>query len=455
MIGYVDLIIIFTYLACMLLVATLVGRKETLEDFLVNRRRTKAAFLIFTVISTNVGAGTLVAVSSAGYTSGLSYALMGAIGAFVGFIIVALISPKIKNFGDKTKAHTLGDFFGERYSLSTRILTGLIILVSYFFWTALQFVAIAALLAVVTGLSITICLFLSSIVVILYTTIAGIKSDFYTDAIQFWMIIAIVFCVVAPLSLLRIGGIPALKTLPASYFSPFGFGGPVFFFFGLIFGSALLLVSMEIWQRVYAAASPSTARKTFFFAAVVNIPMLVIPGFLGMTAALLFKNINPDLAFFKLLVFTLPTGLLGLGLAGLLAALMSTVDSMIMVGSATLLKDFYKIFRPSASESTLLRKGRLFTFLFGLIALLTAHAIPNLVRLQLLGFFTLLVFAPAVVGGFFWKKATSKAAFISILLGFIITMVLVPFMPLMAFVPGFLTALLLFVLISLKSHSSS
>jgi len=73
MIAIIDWIIIIAYLATMLLIGFLVGRRETVEDYLVNSRRTKPYLMIFTIISTNVGMGTLIGISSASYSTGISY----------------------------------------------------------------------------------------------------------------------------------------------------------------------------------------------------------------------------------------------------------------------------------------------------------------------------------------------------------------------------------------------
>jgi SSS family solute:Na+ symporter len=456
MISELDIGILLAYIILMLVIGIFVGRKENIEDFLVNRRKTKTFFLAFTVISTNVGAGTIAAISAASYSSGISYPLIAGLGVCLGFLLVALLSPRIKGFGDKYNAHTLSDFFGIRYSLSNRILTGLILLVSYFFWTALQFVALAFLLKVITGFGFNLCLILSSVVVIAYTSIAGIKSDFYTDVVQFWVLTITLFCILLPLGLIKIGGFTALASLPSEYFSPFTFAGPGFFFLFLIFGSFLGLASMEIWQRVYAATSPKTAKKTFIAASFINMFMVFFAGLIGMIAFLLFKDIDPNFALFKTVTSLLPRGILGLGLAGVFAALMSTVDSMIMVGSATLLKDFCWTFKKELPEKKVLKYGRLFTLLYGAIALITSYAIPNLIKLQLFGIFTLLVFVPAIVGGFFWKRADSKGAFLSILLGFIVTMVGTHFIPKIAFIPGVLTSLVVFIVVSLlTTHSKT
>lgn len=445
----IDLLIIFAYLVAMLAIGAIVSKKETLNGFLVGDRKVRTSFLIFSVVSTNVGAGSIVALSAAAYDTGISYALTAAIGILTGWLLVALFAPKIKNFGDESRAHTLGDFFGSKYSDKNRVLVSLIILISYFFWTALQFVAIAGILHVMMDIDFNIALISSALIVVAYTTMGGIKADIYTDVFQFWIIFIALFLVLFPLGLTSIGGLGGFEVLPSKYFNPFSFGGPAFFFGGIIFGFPLMLVSMEVWQRVYASVDSKSARKVFLASALINAPLLIFPAFLGMIAAITLPGLDRNLALFYLMKQILPTGLLGLGFAGVLAALMSTVDSMIMVGSATVLKDFYiNFFNPKVTDRQALNLVRLFTLFFGLLCLSVAFFIPDVISLQLIGAFVLLIFAPAVIGGLTWKRANSKASFWSILSGFIMTIIALPLMPTVAFIPGVLVSLIVFVVLA-------
>ena len=135
----------------------------------------------------------------------------------------------------------------------------------------------------------------------------------------------------------------------------------------------------------------------------------------------------------------------------------SSVNTMIMVVSATLTKDFYKgIIDPAISDKQLLMVGRLLTLMVGLVGLGLAFIVRDIVALSVTALFMLLVLLPAVMGGFFWKKATAQASFWAILLGFAVAISLLPSMPKTAFMPGFLVTLIIFIAVShLTKHSSS
>jgi SSS family solute:Na+ symporter len=450
----IDLLILGSYLAAIFLVGVLVGRKEKLDDFFVNQRRTKTLLLVFTVVSTNAGAGTLVGIASAGYSTGISFGLTAFIATVVGFLFAAALAPKIKEFGDQKKAYSLGDYFLHRYSDRNRNLVGAILVIAYIFFTSAQYVGVSALLRVWTGLDITITLAIAAGTMILYTAFAGIKSDFYTDVIHFVVMFVCLVLIVLPDLLLNEKIVSHLSSLPSSFYHPFSFGGVGFFFGSLIFGAPFMLVSMEIWQRIYAATNPHTARKTMFWSAALNLPFVICGIVFGLSGRALFGNSvdQADQVLFRVISVSLPSGLLGLALAGILAAFLSTANSMIMVTSTTVFKDFYMPLRKShKSEKELLRAGRVITLIVGIVSLIFAVFLPSVIQQILNGYYVILVLFPPVIGGFLWKKADEKAAFLGILTGFVVTIALLPLLPKMAFVPGVFLSGTIFVWLSLRT----
>ena len=456
MISLIDLLIISVYLFIILIIGFLVGKKENLEGYLVNNRKTKSILLVFTIVSTTVGMGVFLAISSASYKNGISYGLTVMLASVLSMFLVAYFAPKIKRFGDKYKAHTLGDWFAVKYGKKNRLLVSIIILVAYFFLMALQFVGISGLVHVISGLDFQIALIITSLITIVYTTVAGIKSDFYTDAVHFVVMILTLFLVLLPFSLMKSGGLSFLSSLPTSYFNPFAFSGISFFIGGLVFGATGFLVSMDIWQRIYASTTEKEAKKVYIWSAFLLIIFFIPTIFLGLIAFNVVPGVNPDFALFELMKIGLPVGLLGLGIAGILAAAMSTVNSMILVGSITILKDIHKSFlNPDLSEHQMLRLARIYTFSYGLLGLVVAYLFPNMVQLQIVSAATLVVLAPATIGGFVWKKSTAKASFWSIIIGIIITFALYPWMPTLSFIPGTLTSLILFIIISKLTYKET
>jgi SSS family solute:Na+ symporter len=453
-----DITIITIYLLGLFAFAIRVGLRETAEDFLVLSRRAPFVLVLFSVVSSWVGVGTTVATAASGYDTGISLGITAGAGGLVGVIVAGLIAPRLKSFGDRFRAHTIGDFFSVRYSEHNRLVVAGLILVTYSLLTAAQFVGLAMLTSVWSGVAFKGAVLFAAISTIIYTAFAGIKSDFYTDVIHFWIMVIVLFFLLLPIIMRATGGARALSVLPSSYFNPFAYGGVAFFAAGIVFGVGAVFVTMELWQRIYASATGSGARWALMLSGGIIICFYLLSAFLGMLTKVVEPNLAVrDQALFILMKRYLPPGVLGLGIAAFMAAFISAVNTMIMVTSATLTKDVYKGWvNRNATERQLLRAGRLCTLLAGVVPFVLAMAIPDIVALSVNALFMLLIMVPAVIGGFFWKRATAKGALLSISFGALAMAGSMWVAPKTAFVPGFLVSLLTFVGGSLvSSHDAS
>lgn len=396
--------------------------------------------------------------SAEAYRTGISLAVTGFLAILIAFLFAAWLVPRIKQFGDNNNAYTMGDFYKARYSSANKSLVGIIILAAYLLGLAAQMVAVAALARVFFGVEFYIGLIFAIGITIAYTAFAGLKSDIFTDMFQFWVImisLVLVFIVI----LVQQGGFSLLSSLDARYFDVFAYGGHGFFFGGLILFAPAFIIGMDFWQRVYASEAKKGLRKTMLISAALNAPFVVLPVVLGLFAAVLYPGLaSGDLALFHLMNATLPPVILGLGITGLLGAAMSTIDSGLMVGSATLVHDFYKNskFSVGRNERKELWLARVAVVGFGILATAIAFFIPNVLQLGLIANYILLVLAPSIVGGFIWKRANARASFWSILLGFLVVVGVFPFYPQLAFIPGFLVSLIVFVVLSyMVQHSET
>lgn len=454
-IATLDITIVAIYTLIILAFGWYLSRRESADDFFINSRKTKLWLLIFTVLSTTVGSGTLIAIASAGHTSGISLGLSFIILSIIGWTVMALLAPRIKKWADKNNAYTLGDFFANRYSSRTRRSGSIVILAVYLTLTAVQFVAAARLIEILVGIDFILALIIGAVITVVYTALSGIKGDFYTDAIQFFVIFPIFILLlwkgfsVVSFSELR-------TTLPTGHLDPYNYAGPVVFYASVLVGFILLVSSMDIWQRIYAAFDGKTARKAFIASGVLKILAISGAVLIGILSVQIVPGIEPDQAVFGMMQKLLPTGLMGLGLASILAILMSTVDSMIMVDSSTITKDFYSVHRPNADKKKILQIGRIAAVTFGLTALIVAVIGPSLTRLALSAVQLIGVLAPALLGGLLWKRVNDKAAFWSITLGFVFTLVALPFIPDFAFLPGFSGSLIIFfILVGLNKNKEN
>lgn len=449
----IDYIILAIYLSIVLGVGFLLGRNEDSENFFVNGRKTGTFLLIFTALSTSVGAGSVLGMASAAYTTGISLGLVFILVSAFGWGLMAYLAPRIKRWSDSTNAYTLGDYFLHRYSERTKKIAAIVILVSAFLSTAIQFVAFGKLIETMLGLPLTVALVATALFTITYTVLAGIKGDFYTDAIQFFVMMPVFFMLFYK-TMTSYSWASIAEVLPATAFDPFAHAGPVFFFAGVLFGFPLILVSMDIWQRIFAASSPATVRKAFIYSGLLKVVVIAASVMLGFMALRVVPGVDGDTAIYEMMIQILPAGVLGIGFASILAILMSTIDSVLMVGSATLTKDFYLARNPNASEKQKLFMGRVYIVYFGLASLAVALLFQDIVALSVASVQSVSVFAPALLGGLLWKKSSSNGAFWSILIGFITVVGSYPFLKDTSFVPGILIAAIIFIVFSIYEARS-
>jgi len=446
-ISSLDLGIIGVYLLGIFLLGIILSRKETSEDYFVNSRKTRFWLLIFTSISTSIGAASFIGIIGSAYDTGISLGISFMILSALGWFIMAWLAPRIKQWADENRAHTMGDFFASKFSERTGKIAGIVIILAGFVGIATQFVAFAKLVEIAVNINFLVALLITAFITISYTVLAGIKGDFYSDAVQFFVMLPIfVFLLVKGLSLV---GMRNLFSLPDGHLDLYNYAGPVFFYGAVILGFFLIISAMEIWQRIFSSYGPKTARKAFFAVGVLKVVAVGACIILGLLAFKIVPGVDKDVSLFALVIETLPVGMIGVGFASILAVLMSTVDSSIMVVSATFTKDFF-LKKGERNEKKMLRVGRWASLVFGTAGLAVAVFVPDVLRLAVSAAQMISILAPAIISVLILKKSNEKGAFWGILGGFVALVVALPFIPDFAFLPGFIVAILAMIFFSLK-----
>ena len=192
---------------------------------------------------------------------------------------------------------------------------------------------------------------------------------------------------------------------------------------GLFTGAIWL--SFYVWvtnhmvvQKVLSAKSIDHGRWGALFAGLMQLPLRILVIFPGILARDVFEELpEPDMAFPALIFEFLPAGLRGFVVAALIAALMSTLDSVLNGSAALVVNDWIKTSRREFTERQLLFMSRGFVALFMVVAILWAPVITTFDTLveffqSFLGYVTMPLVA-VLLGGIFWKRATSTAAFVT------------------------------------------
>jgi SSS family solute:Na+ symporter len=207
---------------------------------------------------------------------------------------------------------------------------------------------------------------------------------------------------------------------------------PILPWTGLLFGVPVLgfyfwCTNQFMVQRVLSARDTRQGRYGVLFAALLKLPVLFLMVLPGTMARVLYPDLpNPDLVYPTLLFDLLPTGMLGLVVAGTLAALMSSIDSTLNSASTLVTMDFVKKARPALSDHGLMWVGRTTAFVFMVLAAVWAPYIESFGSLFRYLQTVLAYVAPPVVAvfviGVFWRHATPTAAFATFMVGLAVSL---------------------------------
>ncbi|HLF31639.1 MAG TPA: hypothetical protein VI566_11505, partial [Xanthomonadales bacterium] len=239
----------------------------------------------------------------------------------------------------------------------------------------------------------------------------------WTDWIQFVLLLTGVVLIGLPIAVGN-GGTPAklMQQLPPSYFDIGAWGWSAILAM-VVSMSLSFFTAMDSYTRCFAARSPAAARRGALVAVLFMLPIAVAATWMGMTAAVLFPGIESgDNVLTRFVLELFPTGLKGVMLVGILAAIMSTADICILTASANVTRDVCQRFlKPDLAQGQMLRLGTVSSFAAGGLATLLAWKMQDVLDILLLAFTlnSAALFLPTVAA-VYGKRASAGAAFWSI-----------------------------------------
>lgn len=456
-----DVVVIVLYLAAVVAVNRYWAGRVDLSGWLTSKNSIGLGFLVFTVVSTNVGAGTIVGTAGATATKGIGLGVTYGVGVMLGFWVMAAITSRIRALAPSGERTSFSAFFRQRYSPAVGIAVGIAIAILYFFYLAAQFRALGGILEVWGGWDSRVAGLVAALMVIWMTAGSGIRSDLYTDALHFWAMVLTIAAGVG-IEVVRHHGFAAIvDTLRAqgrweTLRDPYAFAGPAFVWVGIGTGALLGLPAMENWQRVDAAIDTRSAQRAFVWSGALNALFFAGAITLGLVAAAaLPANVPSNHVLYRLIQTSLPPGLVGLAIAGLFAAIMSTANTMLMVAVSVILTEIvYARDEDLDQRPHVLRTTRVLTWAVGIAGLAIGYWQPQIISLIQSALWGSGLLLPAIIGGLYWSRATSRGALASILVAFPIN-VAVSFVPGMedtAWMPALAAATIVFIAVSAVSR---
>lgn len=426
-----DFAAIIGYFAVLLWIGVRVMRRAKQgiesESFLAADRDMGLIQTTASTAATDLGGGFSIAMGGLGFTLGISGSWLIAISGLSVLMVSFLLVPKVKRWSDRVDGLTTGDLFEARFDARTGTVAAVVIALSWFAFVGGQVIAGGKLLQVTLSMDLTFAIVLSGSVILAYTAMGGLKAVIYTDVFQMIVLMAGIVFLLVPIGLYQVGGWSALhdhlaassetasmvdwqavswKQLLGWFFSVF----PVWF------------ISIAAMQRIVAARDVETARRAFMITGVpIEWPVFAIGSTLvGMFARMLMPELeDPELATPMMILLLLPSGIAGFVIAAYIAAVMSTADSCLIGPVSIYTNDIYrKRLNPLATDAELIRVARASTLIMGVLAIVIAYLIPNVLDLILYAytFGAAGLFFP-MLGLLFWPRTTAKGAFWSIILG--------------------------------------
>jgi solute:Na+ symporter, SSS family len=388
-------------------------------DFLVAGRTLSWPVLVFTLLSSWIGAGSLLAGAENAYRNGF-VALWQPLGGWVGLLVIGLIAGRARQFAQ----FTVPDLLEARYNSTARILGTIAIVISCTIITSYQFIGGGDILHLIfpqiereTGR------YIIAGFVIFFTAAAGMASIAYLDLV-IGSLVTLTVIVAVPVLLGRVGGWSVVRdSLPPTHFQALGnysLGSAV----ALALPTMLLLIGNQgMYQKFFSAKSASDARKSVVGWIIGTVTLESLLVLMAVIASARLHTERPREIIPLTAKEALPSLLGAILLGGVFAKIVSTANNYLFSPATNLIHDVYERFvNPTATQARKLVVSRIIVVLLGVFAILQATQFESVLKASLYAYTVYgAAVTPAVMAVFFWRRSTTAGAITSILLGTVVT----------------------------------
>lgn len=446
------------------------SKSKDLSDYILGGRTLNSWVTALSAQASDMSGWLLLGLPGAAYLSGLEAGWI-AIGLLIGtYLNWKFVAQKFRQYTEKAgNSITIPDYLENRFrdkSKLLRIISASFILFFFLIYTASGFVAGATLFETVFGLDYFIALSIGALIVISYTFLGGFLAVCWTDFFQgVLMFLAII---IVPVSgVIALGGFDAtveqIKAIDSNLMNiMINSSGETVTFIGVIsllawglgyFGQPHILV------RFMGIREASQIKKSRLIAMVWVTLSLAGSVFVGLVGRVYINGVldNPETVFMEMVGLIFHPLIAGILLAAILAAVMSTADSQLLVTASAISEDFYKVlFRKNASNKELVWVSRFTVVGVAIVAYLLAlnpnNSVMGLVSYAWAGFGA--TFGPVIILSLYWKRMNKWGAFGGLVIGGITTILWkLSESALYEIVPGFIFATIAIIIISLITNA--
>jgi solute:Na+ symporter, SSS family len=417
---FLDYAVVAGYLAALMAFGLLLTRRKvsTTEYFLASRKATWPAIGL-ALVGSNISPGVLIGLTGSAYVFGISVYNYDWTATVILVVFALFFLPAVL----KARVFTMPEFLERRYDWHIRVWFSGLTLLLYILLDAAGALYCGTLVLrfILPGLSLQAAILVLAGLSVLYSVTGGLRSVLYTQAVQAVVVLISAF-VLALFAFAHVGGWQALiHGVPAESLSLIRpANDPTMPWTGLVFGAPVLAfyywcTNQVIVQRILAARSIEDGQKGALLAGFLKLLTLFVIILPGLAGRLIYPNVaHGDEIYLRLAFGLMPSGLIGLLLAAFLGALMAQLSASYNSAATLITMDFLRRLRPSSSERTIVRWGRISTLVCMIGSALWA---PQIVRFPSLWqyFQAVLAYAtPPVVAlflaGMLWPRANARGA---------------------------------------------
>lgn len=429
--GIVNWIVLLVYFGAMLYLGTRVGKTNTnTESYFLGSRKIPWWAIGISVMATQCSAVSFIGMPGWGYTSGLTRLTY----TFQFPLVMVILMTTFVPFFYNTKVVSIYEYLEKRFGPKSRSIMAFIFLLSRGLQTAVVMYGPALALSLITGADPKIAIAIMGIFSIVYTIFGGIAAVIWTDVVQMFVIwLGIILAILIPVFTVD-GGLPGIMGNAASngMFTGLDFTFSLdnsYSFWGGLLGSGFLYLTylgtdQSQVQRVLTAKSVRETKLSLSLAGFVVPIQTLLFLFSGICLFTAFGGQafeNSDYVMLTFITKYLPAGLAGLVTAGVFAAGMSSVDSALNSLATVTVNDFYKKWKPEATDADCLKASRYMTLFWGIFATVAAFFLGGLGTV--LDIINVIgpMFYPCMLSAFtlavFCKKGNEKGCIAAVLAG--------------------------------------
>ncbi|WP_042351840.1 sodium/proline symporter PutP [Bacillus massiliigorillae] len=470
---YGVIISIVIYMAGMLLLGYMAyKRTSNLTDYMLGGRDLGPVVTALSAGASDMSGWLLMGLPGSMYVAGLSagWIVVGlTLGAYMNWLYVA---PRLRTYTEiANNSITIPDYLENRFKDSSRILrltSALVILIFFTFYTSSGMVAGGELFKTAFGMDYRTGIIVTATVVILYTLFGGFLAVSWTDTVQ-GLIMFLALITVPTVTIANIGNpnmtFDTIRAIDPHLLKAFegttAIGIISLLAWGLgYFGQPHIIVR---FMAISSVKEMKKARRVGMSWMLFSVVGAMFTGLVGIAYFKLTNQTlsNPETVFIVLSEQLFPSIITGFLLAAILAAVMSTISSQLLVTSSALTEDFFKAFiKRNASDKELVLVGRIAVLIVSLIGLVLAlnpnETILNLVGYAWAGFGA--AFGPVILLSLYWKRMTKWSALAGMVAGTVTVIVwenIEAFSAVYEIIPGFIAGVIVIVIVSLLSPKPS